>query len=1122
MGFLYPRSIFRLLSIGAILIPGLLRSQVPELLISQGGTHTYCHAVLYDSGGPNGNYGNNENHSITFCPGVPGDSIQIAFGMLDLAIGDVITLFDGTSTSAPVLASSVGTPPLTAGYLYTATSASGCITIQFNSNSAQTDPGWVANIQCSGVCPPPTANFPSFPQSPYLVCPNEPLALDASGSTAAPGRSIASYAWTIGGVTTYSATPQVDLPTNTPGQYPIGLLVRDDIGCPSTNSSVDLVRIGTKPDFSGIGIDPGTMCAGETATLNGVVQGTHWSSVPDPIVSGLFLLPVGCPPPGTYTSVLNVSGFPAGTTVNGPVDILDICLNMEHSYLGDISVSMSCPGGQSVLLFSGYGGGGGGTYLGSPLDNSTGIPGTGFEYCFSASAAWGTIVSENTAGNHVTAGTPPNNSMAPGTYTSQQSFNQWNGCPLNGPWTITVTDNLCIDDGYIFDMSMSIDPSLYPNVVQYTPVIGQGCDSSAWSGPDIVSTSPDCNIAMVAPSAPGPHPYTYTVTDDFGCTYDTTLTLNITPGVQFDVTSALPAVCGNPVLMQPGLILPLPTGAITYQWSPSTGLSSSSSPFPTASPTVPTWYTLHAFPAGHPLCGMVDSVLVQPLTTMESDSVVTDILCHGDGTGSIQVFTTGDGGPWNYTWTDNTGTVVQTTSTSNGDTFQGAGGTYKVVISEGLNGNGCADSLMATINEPPLLMIASSGTDTIICRTGTAVLNAAAAGGTAPLIMHWDHGVGIGPAQSVSPLQTMAYSVFATDAHNCYSDTSMVVVTVLLGLDAELVDTVTSCPRVDVMLQVDTVFGGNGQYSYDWGTGGSLADSLTVNLRNTQNFCVTIHDGCETPAITRCATVAITPVPPMELSVDSVLGCEPFTVHFSMNDTTGGATADWNFGYGPTQTERPMTMAHVYAQYGTFDLRVNVHWPNGCSMDSIYSNLIKVIDVPHADFNWTPYPATIFQNEVHFHELATDIADTFEWDLAGMDSSFLPDPVFTFPDDLGRNYPVRLIVRNYLGCADTIWKLVNVEDAFLVYVPTAFTPDGDGLNEVLNVVGNDIADHDFHFMVFDRWGEKIYDTTDRHAGWDGKMNGKVVKNGVYTWLLRAQSVYNGVNHDLQGHVTVVR
>ena len=257
---------------------------------------------------------------------------------------------------------------------------------------------------------------------------------------------------------------------------------------------------------------------------------------------------------------------------------------------------------------------------------------------------------------------------------------------------------------------------------------------------------------MVAPSAPGPHPYTYTVTDDFGCTYDTTLTLNITPGVQFDVTSALPAVCGNPVLMQPGLILPLPTGAITYQWSPSAGLSSTSSPFPTASPAVPTWYTLHAFPAGHPLCGTVDSVLVQPLTTMESDSVVTDNLCHGDGTGSIQVITTGDGGPWNYTWTDSAGTVVRNTTASDGDTFHGTGGTYKVEIAEGINGNGCADSLMVTINEPPPLMILSYSNDTSICRTGTAALNATASGGTGSAILHWDHGVGDGAAQSASPL----------------------------------------------------------------------------------------------------------------------------------------------------------------------------------------------------------------------------------------------------------------------------------------------------------------------------------------------------------------------------------
>lgn len=72
------------------------------------------------------------------------------------------------------------------------------------------------------------------------------------------------------------------------------------------------------------------------------------------------------------------------------------------------------------------------------------------------------------------------------------------------------------------------------------------------------------------------------------------------------------------------------------------------------------------------------------------------------------------------------------------------------------------------------------------------------------------------------------------------------------------------------------------------------------------------------------------------------------------------------------------------------------------------------------------------------------------------------------------------------------------------------------------MTGNDIAPNDFHWMIFDRWDEKILDTTDPYEGWDGKVNGKVVQNGVYNWMLRAQSMYTGINHDMRGSVTVVR
>ena len=194
---------------------------------------------------------------------------------------------------------------------------------------------------------------------------------------------------------------------------------------------------------------------------------------------------------------------------------------------------------------------------------------------------------------------------------------------------------------------------------------------------------------------------------------------------------------------------------------------------------------------------------------------------------------------------------------------------------------------------------------------------------------------------------------------------------------------------------------------------------------------------------------------------------------------------------------------------------------NGCSYDTTYSSLITVMALSHPDFSWTPDPATILENTVQFHELADQLAVSYQWDFDGLGSSTLPNPAFTFPEQVGASYPVELVVRNFLGCPDSITKIIEVQDEFLVYVPTAFTPDDDGLNDVLQVTGNDISPTNFHWMIFDRWGKKIFDATDPQQAWDGKLGGKVVKNGVYNWMLRAQSAYTGINHDLRGSVTVV-
>lgn len=1091
-----------------------------------GGDVSTCSGALLDSGGQGGSgYGNNEHFIITICPGVPDSSISLSFIIFNLSAAgsiptDGLSIYDGPTTSDPLLGTWYGTDSpgiISASFANT----SGCLTVEFFSNEMGTGV-FAASISCAHPCEPPTASALMGEPSPALICQGEEVFFDGNASTATGNFSIVQYVWNFGdGSTDSTSGPTVShIFPGPPGQHVVHLMVQDDNDCWNTNQVDLVVQVSTSPTFDNF--DNISICAGESVDLTATtsVWGTTWTSIPDVNFGGPVALPddIGIP----FNSPVNFSAFQPGQQLTSVDDLVSVCVSMEHSYMGDFTLQLTSPTGQTVMLHQQ---GGTATYVGGANDTDSGsdiIPGECWDYCFSPTATLGTWAQCAAGGatpNVMIGGTPPNNALIPGTYSSVQPFTSLIGSQLNGTWTLTFTDIFLIDNGSICSWSINFSPSVLPDDVSYTPAPGtMHTDSSYWTGPALANDPNDPLHYVANPMDLGPHTYTYTVTDNFGCTYDTTLTITVTPGI-----TANPAlVCGDPMMLQPGLQMPLPSGTIVYNWSPPQGLSSTTAPHPTVAPTAPTWYTLHAYPAGHPLCGIRDSVLVNPPSANTNAAMVHDHLCAGAVGGSIEVVSTGLNGPWDYVWTDSTGTVVQTTPGANGDTFQGPAGTYRIMIHDGPNGNGCLDSLTATLHEPPPLLLTFTSADTLICLTGTAVLDAAAAGGTGTPTLHWTNGAGNGAPVAVSPADTTVYRVWATDSNNCFSDTAEVTVSVHGALHFHLADTVSSCPKVDVLLAADSIRGGNGLYSFAWSGGGPVDSTYMVNLYGSQEFCMTLRDGCETPPVTRCVHVDIIPVPPLILAVDTVLGCKPFTVHYALEDTSGLARTDWYLTDDATLMNRPMALEFTYVESGIHDLHVNVHWPNGCDYDSTFSNLITVIDVPRADFTWEPWPASIFKNEVHFRELAGPLATSYAWDFAGLGGSTLPDPDFTFPDDTGRSYPVQLVVRNMLGCPDSTIRLVNVDDVLLVYIPTAFSPDGDGINEVLHVLGNDIADSDFHFRIYDRWGHLVFETKDRHAGWDGRYKGKVVKNGVYVWMLHIKSKYSGVNHDLRGHVSVIR
>jgi len=283
-------------------------------------------------------------------------------------------------------------------------------------------------------------------------------------------------------------------------------------------------------------------------SIFGNAEPTTWTGIPDANFGDGVFLPddVGSP----FFSTLTFEQFNTGQLVTSTSDILSVCVEMEHTFMGDLVLQVICPNGQTTILHQQ---GGGGTYLGSPNDfdsNQDPVIGECWEYCWSPTATNGTWVQNAGTGNTTLAGTPPNNSLNPGTYQSVQPLSNLIGCPLNGDWTYQSTDLWGADNGFICSWSLNFNPSIIPDVTTFTPTFGAGADSSLWAGgtiPDYISTNGDTVIFTA--DAPGVYDFVYSVTDNFGCSYDTTVTVTIAE--PFLVDAGLDQViCNDPVQLQ--------------------------------------------------------------------------------------------------------------------------------------------------------------------------------------------------------------------------------------------------------------------------------------------------------------------------------------------------------------------------------------------------------------------------------------------------------------------------------------------------------------------------------------------------------------------------------------------
>jgi len=518
---------------------------------------TACQGFLVDTGLSAGDYGPNEDITMTVCPEAPETIITLYWALANLGPGDILQIFDGPDDSAPLIGTYIEYEAQGLEIFATEDNPGGCLTLHFTSDGAG-EGSFVAEMSCGYPCERPFAVVESGQAIPHLACPGEELTFDASNSTVADNFEIVSWAWDFDDGNTAGTGPVVTHTFDSPGAYKVQLDIADNNiteddpdGCSNNNLVDHIVLVSTDPDWTGTSLDA-TICAGQLFDLEGVVQGVTYDSEPTgDFGEGLFI-----PDDQTqcFNAELTFTSFSPGAVVeNANSDIVDFFINFEHSFMGDLTITFICPNGQSMAVHQQ---GGGGTNLGVPDQGDGTGPGTGWDYWWSPLATNGTW-----ADNAGIGGQLPSD-----TYESAQPFTLMEGCPLNGTWEIEVCDSWGADDGYIFEWNINFNPELYPEPIVFTPEFGTDCDSSSWSGPNIYNESSDCNDITIVAVDSGT--YTYTATNNFGCTYSTDVEVTVVDGP--DVAVAEPdGFCGSPVSLSGDVLNQQMGFTYNYEWEPS-------------------------------------------------------------------------------------------------------------------------------------------------------------------------------------------------------------------------------------------------------------------------------------------------------------------------------------------------------------------------------------------------------------------------------------------------------------------------------------------------------------------------------------------------------------------------
>ncbi len=502
--------------------------------------------------------------------------------------------------------------------------------------------------------------------------------------------------------------------------------------------------------------------------------------------------------------------------------------------------------------------------------------------------------------------------------------------------------------------------------------------------------------------------------------------------------------------------------------------------------------------------------------------------CFGYTNGYVEVdvlggvpFFNGTNFYYHYQWS-NGGTV---------DSLAVGAGLHTVTVTDA---NGCSHTASILVDQPEAVYVTNPWGGTIcIGQTFQTFVNAT--GGLGPYDFIWqgsDGSITYGPILTVSPTSTTIYSLTTTDSRGCYGPVKQI--TLKVNPPISIVATTRFpdqvCIGESVNVEMEILGGNGGPYTIFMHEYGVVNMPYTFTPSTSGYYYFTVSDDCGSPTATDSIYVTVHPLPHAAFYADKTASCPPGTFQFTEVTPDQGQTYLWDFGNGGFSVQK--NPVYTYTRTGTYNVSLTVWSQYGCKRTITYNNMINIYPVPRADFAAVPEVVSVFDGQVEFNNY-TEGATTFFWDFGDGKTTLWTNNKQIHTYTAVGDYYVVLIAKNQYECYDTVTKRVKVHDEFTFYAPTAFTPNNDGINDVFYVIGNGISKNDFYFCVYDRFGNKVFETTTYdpenpyRMAWDGSYNGSVIKgdpvltNGIYKWYCKFTD-FLGRPHEESGKVNLIR